>query len=81
MNTKTIKFAALFLLFGVSGYLLRICWIVHAWNMLVVAALLLGWSLIAMCKASRAARRSRLPADFVRPNTPDFPAQPRRDIR
>ncbi|WP_155393937.1 hypothetical protein [Xanthomonas albilineans] len=73
MNAK-IKFAGLLILSAILLYVARCCWIVHAWNMLVVAALLLGWSLITMRKTLRAARRSRLPADFVRPNTPNFPA-------
>jgi len=66
---------------GFLGDLLRRCWVVQAWNVGAVASVLLVVALIATRRAWRAARRRRLPADFVRPNTPDFPEQPRRGIR
>jgi hypothetical protein len=57
---------------GFFGDMLRRCFVVEAWTLapFVVAALVLA--LIATRWSWRAARRrhrSRLPADFVRPNT------------
>ncbi|KMM77054.1 hypothetical protein ACP93_02495 [Xanthomonas sp. NCPPB 1128] len=67
---------------GFLGDLLRRCVIVEAWTVGPVVAVLLVWALIATHRAWRAARRQRRkPVPFIRPNTPDFPAQPKRDIR
>lgn len=61
--------------------LLRRCWIVEAWSIGIVAAIALVGCLWRLVVAIRLCLRKRLPADFVRPNTPNFPEQPRRGIR
>jgi len=61
--------------------MLRRCFVVEAWTLVPFVAAALVLALIATRWSWRAARRPRLPADFVRPNTPDFPEQPRRGIR
>lgn len=70
----------------VVGFLadaLRRCWIVEAWSVGIVAAVLLTLALIPLFDACRSVRRRRLPADFVRPRLPvsSFPEQPKRPIR
>ncbi|WP_152640346.1 hypothetical protein [Xanthomonas sp. MUS 060] len=80
MNAK-IKFAGLLALSVFLLDVVRRCWIVDAWSALTIFFVLAVLSLYATRKTWRAARRSHLPADFVRPNSPDFPAQPRRGIR
>ncbi|MGV1119189.1 hypothetical protein [Xanthomonas translucens] len=66
---------------GFLADLLRRCVIVEAWSVGPIVAALLALALIATRWSWRAARRPRLPTDFVRPNTPDFPDQPRCGIR
>ncbi|MCW0370238.1 hypothetical protein [Xanthomonas sacchari] len=67
---------------GFLADLLRRCVIVEAWSVGPVVAALLVLALIATRRAWRTARRShRKRVAFIRPKTPDFPAQPKRDIR
>ncbi|CBA14725.1 hypothetical protein [Xanthomonas albilineans] len=64
--------------------LLRRCVIVDAWSIAPYVVVVLVLSLYATRMAWRAARRSRLPTDFVRPKqpqSPDFPDTPKRGIR
>lgn len=83
MNLRAIP--RLFAWAAVTGFLadvLRRCWIVEAWSVGMVAAVLLALALIPLRGAWRVARRNRS-TDFVRPRSPagEFPAQPKRPIR
>ncbi|AVY67196.1 hypothetical protein [Xanthomonas translucens] len=66
---------------GFLSDMLRRCFVIEAWTLVPFVAAALALALIATRWSWRAARRPRLPADFVRPNTPDFPEQPRRGVR
>ncbi|WP_369913933.1 hypothetical protein AB8810_12965 [Xanthomonas sp. NCPPB 3005] len=65
------------------GDMLRRCVIVEAWSVGPVVAALLVLALIATRWSWRAARRGWLPTEPAAPDalTPEFPAQPKRDIR
>lgn len=60
---------------------LRRCWVVTAPSIGIVAALALLACLWGLVQSIRRCLRKRLPADFVRPNPPGYPNQPKRPIR
>ncbi|QNH21211.1 hypothetical protein HEP73_02123 [Xanthomonas sp. GW] len=65
------------------GDMLRRCFVVEAWTLVPFVAAALVLALIATRWSWRAARRTWAPADPAAPDAiaPEFPAQPKRDIR
>lgn len=61
--------------------ILRRCWVVAAPSIGIVAALALLACLWSLVQSIHRCLRKRLPADFVRPNPPGYPDQPKRPIR
>lgn len=78
MKLLRIAFWALAIAFLTD--LLRLCWIVEAWSIFPIAALLLWFAAHRLRKAWRATRR-RKPIGFIRPAGGNFPTTSKRSIR
>lgn len=66
---------------GFFADVLRRCVATEAISLLPLAAIAVLFCAVNLRAAWRTARHKAKPESFMRPNTPDFPEQPRRGVR